>query len=103
MKSWPVLSSFETFRFRDEGDLGEKEEYLELTRKYEDNEEENKKVKTKRKKIFKENEEEKEDGEEEVRKIKKRKKRREPEDQWSCKRSPDIWAYYKYKTKFCQI
>ena len=22
----------------------------------------------------------------------------EPEDQWSCKRSPDIWAYCKYKT-----
>ena len=21
-----------------------------------------------------------------------------PEDQWSCKRSPDIWAKYKYKT-----
>ena len=25
-----------------------------------------------------------------------------PEDQWSCKRSPDIWAYCKYKNKFCQ-
>ena len=22
-----------------------------------------------------------------------------PEDQWSCKRSPDIWAYCKYKKK----
>ena len=21
-----------------------------------------------------------------------------PEDQWSCKRSPDIWTYCKYKT-----
>ena len=21
-----------------------------------------------------------------------------PEDQWSCKRSPDIWALYKHKT-----
>ena len=26
-----------------------------------------------------------------------------PEDQWSCKRSPDIWAYCKYTTKFRQI
>ena len=26
-----------------------------------------------------------------------------PEDQWSCKRSPDIWAYYKFKKKFRQI
>ena len=25
------------------------------------------------------------------------------EDQWSCKRSPDICAYYKYKFKFGQI
>ena len=27
----------------------------------------------------------------------------EPEDQWSCKRSNDIWAYYKFKNKFRQI
>ena len=26
-----------------------------------------------------------------------------PGDQWSCKRSPDIWAYYKYKNKFRKI
>ena len=26
-----------------------------------------------------------------------------PEDQWSCKRSPDIWAYCKYKNKFRQF
>ena len=26
-----------------------------------------------------------------------------PEDQWSCKRSPDIWTSYKYKNKFRQI
>ena len=26
-----------------------------------------------------------------------------PEDQWSCKRSPDNWAYCKYKNKFRQI
>ena len=25
------------------------------------------------------------------------------EDQWSCKHSPDICAYYKYKNKFRQI
>ena len=25
------------------------------------------------------------------------------EDQWSCKRSPDIWAYCKYKNKFRQF
>ena len=25
------------------------------------------------------------------------------EDQWSCKRSPNIWAYYKFKNKFRQI
>ena len=23
----------------------------------------------------------------------------EPEDQWSCKRSPDIWAYCKYENQ----
>ena len=27
----------------------------------------------------------------------------EPEDQWSCKCSPDIWAYYKYKNKSRKI
>ena len=26
-----------------------------------------------------------------------------PEDQWSCKRSPDIWAYYKNKTSFTKF
>ena len=26
-----------------------------------------------------------------------------PEDQWSCKHSPEIWAYYKYKNKFRKI
>ena len=25
---------------------------------------------------------------------------KEPEDQWPCKRSPDIWAYCKYKNNF---
>ena len=27
----------------------------------------------------------------------------QPEDQWSCKRSPDNWSYYMYKNKFRQI
>ena len=27
----------------------------------------------------------------------------EPEDQWCCKHSPDIWAYWKYKNKTNKI
>ena len=26
-----------------------------------------------------------------------------PEDQWSCKCSPDVWAYCKYRNKFRQL